>query len=272
MMETDESDKEQQQRQNRLEKKREQTRTKRLNETQEQRQSRLQKEKDRSRTRRMKETVQQHQSRLEQEKDRSRTTRMNETTEQRQSRLEQQRKRTKTNKANVKDQKRVTEVIGVRQQNIESETADSEESESCDSADLDHSDQNELLFSRKKSSYSSWPEPISRSLKESCLKKFIRRLSMSELSEVTCAICNVRISVQNSKKVPLSNIPNAHLLKVSDDFKNFIQSIQLSNTEYSNREIITISKNNRIPMAERSQSNRFLYVICDEFINIFKLL
>ena len=292
MMETDESDKEQQQRQNRLEKKREQSRTKRLNETEEQRQSRLEQEKDRSRTNRMNETTEQHQirlekeedrsrasreneteeqrqSRLQAEKDRSRANRMSETTEQHQSRLEQQRKRTKINKANVKDKRRVTDVVGVRQQNIESETADSEESESCDNADLDHSDQNELLFSRKKSSYSSWPEPISRSLKESCLKKFIRRLSMSELSEVICAICNVRTSAQNSKKVPLSNIPNAHLLKVSDDFKNFIQSTQLSNTEHSNREILTISKNNRIPMDERSQSNRFLYVICDDFIHIF---
>ena len=136
---------------------------------------------------------------------------------------------------------------------------------------LYHSNQNELLFRRKKSSHSSWPEPIARSVKESCLKKFIHRLSMAELSEVTCAICNVRTSVRNSKKISLSNIPNIHLLKVSDDFKNLIQSIQLSNSEHSNREILIIPKNNRTPMAERSQSDRFLYTIY-EFINIFSLL
>ena len=55
---------------------------------------------------------------------------------QRQERLEQQTKRTKTNKANINDQKRATEAIGIRQQNIELEAADSEESESCDNANL----------------------------------------------------------------------------------------------------------------------------------------
>ena len=305
MMETDANDKEQEQRQNRLEKKRERTRSKRMNETKEQQQSRLEKEKDRSRTRRVNETTEQHQSRLEKEKDRSQTRRVNETTEQHQSRLEknngrkqssrmnettaqrqsrlekdknqkqssrmneteeqqqkrlkQQRERTKTNKDKIKDQKRVAETIGVQQQNIELETIGSEESESRDNVDVYHSNQNGLLLSRKKS-YSSWPEPISRSLKESCLKKFIHRISMSELSEVICAICNVRTSAQNSKKVPLTNIPNVHLLKVSDDFKNLIQSIQLSNTEHSNQEFVTMTKNNITPLTERSRSNRFLCV------------
>ena len=161
-----------------------------------------------------KEQEQQRQNQLEKKRERTRAKRTNETEEQRQKRLEQQRKRNITNKANINDQKRVTETIGIRQQNIELETTDSEESESCDNADLHYSNQNELLFSRKKSSYSSWPEPISRSLKEPCLKKFIHCLSTAELGKVTCAICNVCTSVRNSKK-SISIEYSQHLLTES---------------------------------------------------------
>ncbi|CAF0878082.1 unnamed protein product [Rotaria sordida] len=45
---------------------------------------------------------------------------------------------------------------------------------------------------------------------------------MPVLAEATCAICNVRIPIQQSKKVSLSKIPNIHLLKVSDELKNLI--------------------------------------------------
>ena len=81
----------------------------------------------------------------------------------------------------------------------------------------------DILQKRKKSAYPSWPQPISLDLKEVCLQKFLTRLSMSELAEATCAVCNVRTPVQKSKKVPLSNIPKIHLLKVSDEFKNLIR-------------------------------------------------
>ena len=91
---------------------------------------------------------------------------------------------------------------------------------------------------------------------------------MSELAEVTCAVCNVRTSVQNSKKVPLSKIPNIHLLKVSDEFKNLIQSIHSSNTGYSNLETLPTSKNNKTSMTEHNQSNRFTYVIFEFFDDI----
>ena len=83
---------------------------------------------------------------------------------------------------------------------------------------------------------------------------------MSELAEVTCAVSNARISMQNSKKVSLSKIPIIHLLKVSDNLKNLIESIQPSNTERSNQTILTIEENDTISMTERSQSNRHLCV------------
>lgn len=83
---------------------------------------------------------------------------------------------------------------------------------------------------------------------------------MSELAGLTCAVSNARISMQNSKKVSLSKIPIIYLLKVSDDLKNLIQSIQPSNTERSNQTILTIEENNTISMTDHSQSNRLLCV------------
>ena len=85
-------------------------------------------------------------------------------------------------------------------------------------------------------------------------------MSMSELAEVTCAVCNVRTSVQNSKKVPLSKIPNIHLLKVPDEFKNLIRNIHSSNTENSNAETLPTSKNNSASMTRHNQSNIFTFV------------
>jgi hypothetical protein len=210
----------------------------------------------------MNETEEQRQSRLEKQKNRSQSIRMNETEEHRQKRLEQQKKRSKANRAEKRAQKRATEIIDDKQQHIELQSFETEELESCDSTDFDVSIQSKVSSGREKKSVSpSWPETISRTLKEACLQKFLNRLSMSQLAEVTCAVCNVRTSVQNSKKIPLSKIPNIDLLKVSDEFKNLIQSIQLSNTEHAKQEIVTTAKNNSIPMTGRNQSNEFLCMI-----------
>ena len=84
---------------------------------------------------------------------------------------------------------------------------------------------------------------------------------MSKLTEVTCAVWNVRTSIQNSKKVPLSKIPNIRLLKVSDEFKNSIRNIHSSNTNHSNAETLPTSKNNSAFMTGHDQSNIFTYVI-----------
>ncbi len=231
-----------------------------------QHQNRLEKKRERTRSSRMNETEEQRQKRLEKEKDRSRSIRMNETEEQRQKRLEQQKKRSKSNRAKKKAQKRAIGIIGLQQQNNELQMVETEELESCDSVDLDHSIQNEISSRREKNAvYPSWPQPISRALKEACLQKFLNQSSMSELAEVTCAVCNVRTPIQQSKKVPFSEIPNIHLLKVSDEFKNLIRNIQSSNTEQSNQEIVTAAKNNTTPITGHSQSNRFSCVIYEYF-------
>ncbi|CAF2657391.1 unnamed protein product [Rotaria sp. Silwood2] len=79
------------QRQNRLEKKREESRSRRMNETEEQRQIRLDKDRERNRSRRMNETQEQRQIRLEKDRERNRSRRTNESEEQRQIRLEKKR-------------------------------------------------------------------------------------------------------------------------------------------------------------------------------------
>jgi hypothetical protein len=78
---------------------------------------------------------------------------------------------------------------------------------------------------------------------------------MSELTEIICAVCNVRTPVQKSKKLSLSKIPNIHLIKVSDELKHLIQNIQSSNTEHSNQNIISRVNNNNTLISGHSQSN-----------------
>jgi hypothetical protein len=69
-----------------------------------------------------------------------------------------------------------------------------------------------------------WPEPIPRDLKETRLQQFLQQMSMLELAEATCAVCNIRTPAKNSKKVSVSKIPNIHLLKVSEELKNLIKN------------------------------------------------
>ncbi|CAF1499018.1 unnamed protein product, partial [Adineta ricciae] len=74
----------------------------------------------------------------------------------------------------------------------------------------------------------TWPAPVSSELKEECLKQFLQQMSMDNLAEVTCAVCNVRSSKQQCKIVPTSTISHKDLLKVSDELKGLITNIQLS--------------------------------------------
>jgi hypothetical protein len=68
------------------------------------------------------------------------------------------------------------------------------------------------------------PEPIPRDLKETRLQQFLQQMSMSELAETTCAVCNIRTLAKDSRKLPISKIPNIHLLKGSEELKNLIKS------------------------------------------------
>jgi hypothetical protein len=184
------------QRQIRLEKKRDQTRSSRTSETKEQRQIRLEKKRDQTRSSRTNETEEQRQIQLEKKRDQTRSSRTNETEQQRQIRLEQQKKRSQTNRTKKKLEKQTHENIDTEQENTE------------------------MRFSI----HPPWPEPIPRDLKETCLQQFLQQMSMSVLAEATCAVCNVRTPAKDSKKVPISKVPNIHLLKVSEELKNLIKN------------------------------------------------
>jgi len=262
----DQNDKEEQ-RQIRLEKERHRIRSIRRGETEQQRQNRLKKERDRSRSSRMDGTEQQRQSRLEKERERKRSGRMEETEEQRQSRLQLQRKRSQENRAKKKIEKRTNSNISRQQQTIQMQFTGTEEQESCDgnsSSDL-IPNENVIMKNRNPNS-SSWPEPISRDLKEDCLKKFVHRMSMSTLAETTCAVCNVRTPVQKSKSVPVSKITGIELLKVSDETKALIMSTQLSNLQHKNQgTVTTVNDDDDIEMIDHAQSNIHLFVSEDFF-------
>ncbi|CAF4862254.1 unnamed protein product, partial [Rotaria sp. Silwood1] len=146
-------------RQIRLDKRKEQSRSSRANETEEQRQIRLEKQKmrdqsslatetdeerqirlkklkERSESSRTNETIEQRQIRLKELKERSQSSRTNETVEQRQTRLDKQRKRSQANRAKKKLEKRASNKSGVQQQDIEMQFSETDEHALCDSSSL----------------------------------------------------------------------------------------------------------------------------------------
>ncbi|CAF3859271.1 unnamed protein product [Adineta steineri] len=186
-----------QQTQDRLEKARERSRSRRKKETKQQTQDRLEKAKERSRSIRANQTEEEHQNRLQKKTEQARSTRMNEPEEQHQTRLEKQRKLSKTSRLKKKIEKQLNENINIDRNNIGTQFSTSQ----------------------------SWPQPIARELKEACLQQFLEQMSMSVLAEVTCAVCNIRTPKKDSKTIPVRQIPNIHLLKVSDQLKDFIKHL-----------------------------------------------
>ncbi len=71
-------------------------------------------------------------------------------------------------------------------------------------------------------------------------------MSMSILAEVTCAICNIRVPAKDSKKIPLSKIPNINLLKVGEELDHLFKP--------SNEDIGITIGDNRITTAEPTKS------------------
>jgi hypothetical protein len=174
-----------------LQKKRERSRVSRMNETEEQRQIRLQNDRERSRSNRSNETEAQRQIRLEKKRERTQSSRTNESDEQRHIRLEQQKKRIQAERTKKKLEKQNNENASIGQYST---------------------------------THPNWPEPIARDLKDTRLQQFLEQMSMSKLAETTCAVCNIRTSEKDSKKIPFSKIPNVHMLKVSEELKDLIKN------------------------------------------------
>jgi len=225
-------------------------------ETEEQRQVRLENKKKQDHSSGATETEEQRQTRLENKKKRVHLSRATETEEQRQIRLDQQRKRSQANRAKKKLGKRTSDNFDLRQQSIEMHFDETEEHAPCDSSSAGGYTQSENFTTKKQTSIRpSWPEPISRDLKVNCLQQYLQQMSMRELTEATCAVCNVRTPVQKSKQMPVSKIPHINLLKVSDELKDLITINQSSVPQQSNRDIGLSVNDNSIQMTGHIQSN-----------------
>jgi hypothetical protein len=218
------------------------------NHTEKQHRIQLEKKRKLAHSSRMNETNEQRQKRLEKDREGTRSSRTDETEERRQNRLEQQRKRSQANRIKKKLEKRASDNTAVQQQNIVLHLNETEDHASHNGDNMSDLTQNGNVIKKKKSFISPpWPEPISRDLKETRLKQFLQRMSMSALAEVTCAVCNIRTPVQKSKKLSVSTIPHVHLLKVSDQLKDLIISTQPSTLRNYN--------GSNIHMAEHVDSN-----------------
>ncbi|CAF3989282.1 unnamed protein product, partial [Adineta steineri] len=264
----DHNDKEEQ-RQIRLEKKKERVRSSRLNATEEERQNRLEEERHRSQSIRMNQTKEQRQNRLDADKRRTQSSRMNATEEERQNRLKQQRKRSQANREKKKNEKRMFDNISIQQQTTHMQSAGAEEVTLQDGINISHSTSNSNILPKIRNSTSSWPEPISRDLKEGCLKKFLHRMFMSALAETTCAVCNIRSPMQKSKSVPVSKITGTELLKVSDETKALIMGSQLSNLEYINEGTVTTINADGIQTTDHAQTSKSPSFYCENNIILY---
>ncbi|CAF4507324.1 unnamed protein product [Rotaria sp. Silwood2] len=99
-----------------------------------------------------------------------------------------------------------------------------------------------------------WSEPIPRDLKETRLQQFLQQMSMSELAETTCAVCNIRTPAKDSKKLSISKIPNIHLLKVSEELNDLIINIQSPSLQHSRSHREISANNNNIKITGYAKS------------------
>ncbi|CAF4206794.1 unnamed protein product, partial [Rotaria sordida] len=128
-------------------------------------------------------------------------------------------------------------------------------SETEEEASWNNSSTNENVIQKKNdSNYSSWSESIPRELKETRLQQFLQQMPMPVLAEATCTICNVRTQIQQSKKVPLSKIPNIDLLKDSDELKNLITNGSSSLSQHLDSNSAAIVQNIQVPSTFDSSS------------------
>ena len=221
-----------QQRQNQLKIRRERAQLRRKNETVEQRQVRLKNERERADSNRRNETEEQRQARLENARERADSNRRNETEEQSQVRVDQQRNRNVENRKKTKISRHNFCATNRDQQGINARFCErSKRKLSVDDYLLDSMQEDNLSQQNRGLESLPWPAPISCDMKEALLQKFLGQMSMSALEEATCAVCNVRIPVRKSKKLPVSKIPNSHLLQVPEDLEEFIKKENQSKTQ-----------------------------------------
>lgn len=204
---------------------RESTRAARDNETEDQRQRRRDANNTITRATRDNETSDQSQSRKKKNNERTKVARQNETTEQHEKRLQQQQKLSQANRAKDKLDKRSSSGTYTYLRSITAYSGEFEQSET------DKEDINKNSTKYKDSALPSWPEPIACSLKNSLLQQFVGQMSMSALAETTCAVCHVRTSLKKTRKISVKEIPNIHLLEVSNDLKDLIIRSHTLNSE-----------------------------------------
>ena len=216
----------------------------RRNETEEQRLQRLRTDNERLQSQRRNETEEQRLQRLRTDNERKQSQRRNETEEQRLIRLAEQKTRSQANRTKKKSDTHVCNSDHDLQTDIVAQYVETDQDGSLiDGITHDITHKGAVSAQERNSARVSWPKSISRELKETRLRNFLQQMSMSALAEETCAVCNIRTSVKKLKRIPISNIPDIHLLKVSTELKELIRSPHTSNAQHSD-ENIGLSVNN----------------------------
>jgi hypothetical protein len=88
-----------------------------------------------------------------------------------------------------------------------------------------------------------WPKPTELACKTTCLKNFIKCMSMKSLEEGVCSICNIRCYKRDLRCVPYNKIPSIELLKAHDDLYSIIpglqkaESLRLDDQDNMNRDL-----------------------------------
>ena len=194
--------------------------------------------------------------RLQVENGRKQSQRKNETEEKRGTRLAQQKARSEANRAKKKSDTHVCNSGHPLQPDIEARNIATNQDASLNNGATENITHEDVVSAQERNSARmSWPEPISRESKETRLGTFLQQMSMSALAEETCAVCNVRTSMKKLKRIPISNIPDIHLLEVSNELKDLIRGSHTSNAQHSNENIGLSVDDIDKPLAEYVSSN-----------------
>ena len=127
-------------------------------------------------------------------KERTKLTRQNETEEQHKKRLEHQKQRSRVNARKNKVNNRASSGSYAYLRNISASSLGSNQLQTQENNSDDNSNNN------TDATFTIWPDPIPRSLKNRLLQQFVRQMSMSALADTICAVCNVRTFCDEGKE------------------------------------------------------------------------
>jgi hypothetical protein len=197
-------------------------------ENDEERNARLVEDRLRKETTRTNENDEQRNARLVEDRLRQATTRENENDEQRNARLVEDRLRQETTQANENQERRSSRLADMQRRSQlarENESAQQTD-ERIRSVSVRRRERTMEKNQKAQLDRPHWPAAIPTVLKERCLQDFVHKMSMSNLRQSTCAICNITESANSMSEHNMKDIPNKIRLLCDQDLVGIVPGTQ----------------------------------------------